>query len=426
MSAPTSGSSGSSSAGSPAPGYYPDPSIPHYIRYWDGSSWVPGTSRPAPAEGGPAAVSRVPAIDESGPMYLDEDPSAPTADQGAPADPGPGPAAADPRAQSPAWPAPRPAPRPAAELPPLSWRSPAPDAQHPSPAQPVQPWSSAPPSDGPQLDGPQGGFRGTGQQAPRPVPPQPVPPRPMPPQPMPAQPVPPQPVPPQSAQPRPEVRGGQPFGPPPAAQPLPGQAGPSAGQAAGTPWAAQVQDLARGESVVPWRPVANDPFGASQGHDRPGGLLRRFAARVIDTVLLGALTAVAAVPLGTAAYHHTKDKVDQARLTGEAVRVWLIDGTTGVQLGVVLAVFLVAGLLVEVLPTAKWGRTPGKKLAGLRVLDIEAQLPPGFGTSLRRWLTRTVLDLLAVGVVSAAWCLFDRPWKQCWHDKAARTFVAGV
>ncbi|MEU2396325.1 DUF2510 domain-containing protein, partial [Streptomyces sp. NPDC007369] len=28
-------------------GYYPDPSIPGYVRYWNGRSWVPGTSRPA-------------------------------------------------------------------------------------------------------------------------------------------------------------------------------------------------------------------------------------------------------------------------------------------------------------------------------------------------------------------------------------------
>ncbi|MEV7526791.1 DUF2510 domain-containing protein, partial [Streptomyces sp. NPDC091371] len=28
-------------------GYYPDPSIPGFVRYWNGLSWVPGTSRPA-------------------------------------------------------------------------------------------------------------------------------------------------------------------------------------------------------------------------------------------------------------------------------------------------------------------------------------------------------------------------------------------
>lgn len=35
----------------PAPGYYPDPSVPGFVRYWNGGAWVPGTSRPAPADG---------------------------------------------------------------------------------------------------------------------------------------------------------------------------------------------------------------------------------------------------------------------------------------------------------------------------------------------------------------------------------------
>ncbi|MDX3357381.1 DUF2510 domain-containing protein, partial [Streptomyces sp. ME01-24h] len=43
--------SGSSDGSMPGPGYYPDPSIPGYIRYWNGSAWVPGTSRPAPQSG---------------------------------------------------------------------------------------------------------------------------------------------------------------------------------------------------------------------------------------------------------------------------------------------------------------------------------------------------------------------------------------
>ncbi|MFE7517208.1 DUF2510 domain-containing protein, partial [Streptomyces sp. NPDC057540] len=48
----------------PQAGYYPDPSIPGYIRFWNGGAWVPGTSRPAPAGGevppGPPA-SAIPA-----------------------------------------------------------------------------------------------------------------------------------------------------------------------------------------------------------------------------------------------------------------------------------------------------------------------------------------------------------------------------
>ncbi|SEN60175.1 Uncharacterized membrane protein YckC, RDD family [Actinacidiphila rubida] len=444
MSAPPSGSSGSSpspSSPSPAPGYYPDPSIPNYIRYWNGSAWVPGTSRPAPldttpeqAAGGsgaaaatawPAAAGSVPgppaaparpdadrAADESGPMFLDEDPRAPRSDSGpgVPAQGGaPGGAAPDPRAAdgqggAPAWPS---MDRPGTQLPRISWgaeQAAAAGRGTQSAAQEPQAGQAAP-------------AAGSAQAASA---------APSAPSARPAQHA-------QAAQPSPPAVPAVPHQVQPQSVPQewPEQAGPSAqparsGQGAAAerpaaPWAAQVHDLAQ----PPWRPVPSDPFGASQRQDRPGGLVRRFAARVIDGVLLAALTGAAAVPLGTAAYHHAKDKVDQAKLTGETVKVWLLDGTTGAELAAVVGVLLVAGLLLEVLPNARWGRTLGKKLVGLRVLDIDSQLPPGFGVSLRRWATRTLFDLTVVGLLASAWGLFDRPWKQGLHDKAARTFVAG-
>ncbi|MCC3768641.1 DUF2510 domain-containing protein, partial [Streptomyces sp. UNOC14_S4] len=98
MSAPLSGSADSS----PVQGFYPDPSIPGYIRYWSGTAWVPGTSRPAPAEGeplpappvgypkAPAPTPVAPARpveprrqtaaggalpEETGPMFLDQEPA---------------------------------------------------------------------------------------------------------------------------------------------------------------------------------------------------------------------------------------------------------------------------------------------------------------------------------------------------------------
>ncbi|NJQ08050.1 DUF2510 domain-containing protein, partial [Streptomyces lonarensis] len=47
MSSPPVGGAGSS----PEPNWYADPSIPGYIRFWSGSGWVPGTSRPEPPPG---------------------------------------------------------------------------------------------------------------------------------------------------------------------------------------------------------------------------------------------------------------------------------------------------------------------------------------------------------------------------------------
>ncbi|MEU2437608.1 RDD family protein [Streptomyces rubradiris] len=233
---------------------------------------------------------------------------------------------------------------------------------------------------------------------------------------------------PQTPHPAPAVASPVPQQSGPAPVTTPVTSGPGGGQAS---WAQQVHQLAGGgdePSVAPWKPPVEDLFQAAarrQAAARPAGLGKRLAARLIDLAVVGAVTAAAAVPLGIRAVDHVQQKIDAARLSGHQVTVWLIDGTTGTGLGIVLAVLLLAGVLYEVLPTVRWGRTLGKKLCGLEVRDIEAHEPPAFGPALRRWLVFSVPGLLVVGVVGVLWCLFDRPWRQCWHDKAARTFVAG-
>ncbi len=179
---------------------------------------------------------------------------------------------------------------------------------------------------------------------------------------------------------------------PAAATPL--TSGPGGGQSS---WAQQVHRLAGAagddQPVAPWKPPVEDPFQAAarrQASARPAGLGKRLAARLLDTLVLGAVTAVAAVPLGIQAVDHINGKIEAAKLSGETVTVWLLDGTTSVHLGIVLAVLLLAGVLFEVLPTAKWGRTLGKKLLGLEVRDIEAHESPSFGAALRRWLVYSI------------------------------------
>ncbi|MFD6192811.1 RDD family protein [Streptomyces sp. NPDC060275] len=489
----------------PREGYYPDPSIPGYVRYWNGASWVAGTSRPAPKDGEPLAPppgARL-SVEETGPHFFDEDPAE-----------DPPPAAASQHGSRPesatAWADDRSAPSGPADAPerrgawPGTARGADPRVPHARQSAPPADGGAGDPragaagsgaagtaagsggsaaGDGPAQDaaaasgtarpgasegaapggpeaqsgntfvfrrptagrqeppaaaedegtmtfravtprtGPQPGGTGTGPgagtgpgtgpgfgagkaaaaraaaaQAPA-APAAPAVPRQAPPQQQPAAPAP--------------VAAG----------------GPGGGQ---TSWAQQVHRLAGAGAeerpVAPWKPPVEDVFQAAarrQASARPAGLGRRLAARLIDTVVLGGVAAVAAVPLGVKAVDHVNDKIDEAKLSGETVTVWLLDGTTSTYLGIVLAVLLLFGVVYEALPTAKWGRTLGKKLLGLEVRDIEAHEPPTFGAALRRWLVYSVPGLLAVGVVGVVWCLFDRPWHQCWHDKAAGTFVAG-
>ncbi|EDY49322.1 conserved hypothetical protein [Streptomyces clavuligerus] len=190
-------------------------------------------------------------------------------------------------------------------------------------------------------------------------------------------------------------------------------------------WSQQVHRLARGGE--PEQPPAEEPFARAareRARVRPAGLGRRFTARLVDSALLGALVAAVAVPVGLRTLQHVDHKIEAARHSGRTVTVWLVDGTTGAHLAVVLGALLIFGFVYEVLPTAWWGRTVGKQLCGVTVLDMGSQRLPSFGASLRRWLTHTLLGLIAIGALGVLWALFDHPWRQCWHDKAARTFVA--
>ncbi|GGR67660.1 hypothetical protein GCM10010269_03070 [Streptomyces humidus] len=526
----------------PREGYYPDPSIPGYVRYWNGASWVPGTSRPAPSGGRPLTPpsgGHAPSVEETGPHFFDEDP-APADPYGGPSQPAsawgadrahqsgfggeqdrrvswgalqgadprsPSPAPAQPEGRStstdgtatipPAEPEPgggpaagdvvpggtfvfrRPTPGAAAPgsppgtAPPgapgfvpdkstVTFRAPAPRTGHQdaAPAAPFVPGTqgptSAPASSAfpaapvfPEQAGAQTpgqvpaaggaapakpGFGAGKAAAERAAASQPAPaPQAGPPQALPAQTAP-------APAPAPQGPAGFPAAPPAPAVPQQAAAsvprqpvapvapvGPGGGQPS---WAQQVHRLAGAEDgpVAPWKPPVDDIFQAAarrQASARPAGLGKRLAARLVDTLVLGAVTGAAAVPLGAKALDHVKEKIDAAKLTGETVTVWLLDGTTSVYLGIVLAVLLVSGIVYEAVPTAKWGRTLGKKLFGLDVRDIEGGEPPTFGAALRRWLVYSVPGLLAVGVVGVVWGLFDKPWRQCWHDKAAHTFVAG-
>ncbi len=430
-------SSGGDNGGTPREGYYPDPSIPGYVRYWNGSAWVPGTSRPQPADGealnppgGAAPAAPRPAapppsaarpeprpsaprppdprpavprpaapdpVEQSGPMFLDEDPAAPVAQTPAEqTSAGPGPAAPARAAGAAAgW--------DAAPVHPSGSPRDAPQAGRDNPdahaSVPLEGGYGYPRTAPPATASTPGGH---GYPAERRLPGAP---------------------------------GGYGYPPPaagaePAAGPHP--AGPP-GAGPAVPWQRQVRDLARPDGpgapgaeahALPWRPPAADPFAQAAEPARPAGTGRRLAARLLDTVLVGAVVSAATAPLAVHALHHLQHKIDAARLSGENVRVWLIDGTTGAYLGALLGGLLLAGVLYEVLPTARWGRTLGKRAFRLRVLDIESQLTPGLGQALRRMLVRQVLDFAVVGVLNVAWCVVDRPWRQCWHDKVARTFVA--
>ncbi|MGW0979796.1 RDD family protein [Streptomyces xiamenensis] len=425
MSSPPAGSAG----GSPGPNWYPDPSIPGYIRYWNGAAWMPGTSRPEPRDGeqlpAPPPGAPAPALPEPAPeaRALPEleparrageedaqkpDPRIDPRGQFLRATPGREP---QPQAQAQPEPQPRQQARAEPERVPEQQRPaaaapaalPAVPEQQARPVQPAQARSvppERPHEQTAQLRLPKGEswqhqVRELAQQAPQQQAPQPLPPLPVPQQQQQHLPV---------AQP----------------QPQPQQAAPQL-QAA----SAQSPFL-RSHQADPLTPLpfSKDAIFGAGDQLYPAGLGRRLLARLIDSLLpVGAAAAMAAMVIGDAR-DHIQQQIDAANEAGVTREIWLIDGTTGGYLAMVLGVFLVAGFLFEALPTALWSRSPGKALCKLRVLDLQSQVKPTFGAALSRWFLYSVLGILVIGIVNVLWGVRDRPWHQCWHDKAAGTFVA--
>ncbi len=81
----------------------------------------------------------------------------------------------------------------------------------------------------------------------------------------------------------------------------------------------------------------------------------------------------------------------------------------------------------EVPATANSGQTLGKRLLGIKVARIDDGTFTFF-QSIRRWMIVGLPSIIGayavpVAILDALWCTWDRPARQCLHDKFAQTVV---
>lgn len=99
-------------------------------------------------------------------------------------------------------------------------------------------------------------------------------------------------------------------------------------------------------------------------------------------------------------------------------------GLTPAGVGVLLGGFAVLWLLLCPFALARFGCTLGKALLGLRVVRMRNGKRIGFWRAAWRELVYIVLTPLPViGWLNLLSCLWDKPYQQCWHDKAAGTIT---
>jgi len=115
----------------------------------------------------------------------------------------------------------------------------------------------------------------------------------------------------------------------------------------------------------------------------PAGFWRRFAAALIDGLLLGIVTGI--------------------------LRAFL--GYTGQGIGVLISL----GYFTYF--HGSTGQTPGDAALGIRVVDVRDRpgQPIGYGRAAARWLVSIASGIVVL--LGYLWMLWD-PQRQTWHDKA--------
>jgi uncharacterized RDD family membrane protein YckC len=135
----------------------------------------------------------------------------------------------------------------------------------------------------------------------------------------------------------------------------------------------------------------------------PAGFVTRLVAYSIDAVIIVVLLSVSTFVLNAIALLAYGD-----RSTIEPPEGW----------AVTLASVSLVGLVYLTLGWWLFGRTVGKLVMGVRVVDIAGQRP-SFAMALVRALMYSVSAILALGFL---WIGFT-PARRGWHDRVARTWV---
>ncbi|QKV94719.1 RDD family protein [Streptomyces sp. NA02950] len=136
---------------------------------------------------------------------------------------------------------------------------------------------------------------------------------------------------------------------------------------------------------------------------------RRLIARIIDALLVG-------IPVGLvmAAILGGYDPVDGSARSSTVTIVYA------------LVYFVYEGLMLT-----HYGQTVGKKAMKIRVAMLENGQPP---VGQPGWVRAGVYALPEIvpccgfifWLLNVLWCTWDRPYRQCLHDKAAKTVVVSA
>jgi uncharacterized RDD family membrane protein YckC len=147
---------------------------------------------------------------------------------------------------------------------------------------------------------------------------------------------------------------------------------------------------------MPIAPGTTEPAG------QLAGLGARLGARLLDVIIWYAVYFISAMP----------------------VMMWIDAGGGGTARTVLFAWLAASFVLYFPFATWKFGSTLGKRVCGVRIVRLETAQRVGFVRALGRelfWLFAFIVPVLSL--LNPLWCCWDKPYRQCLHDKTADTMA---
>jgi uncharacterized RDD family membrane protein YckC len=155
----------------------------------------------------------------------------------------------------------------------------------------------------------------------------------------------------------------------------------------------------------------------------------RLAARLIDVVAVIVLCAVVSGYFWYQLIQQLSPTLNEFMSRKETSSLVFSDEANRLNL-IIIVITIGLWFAYEVPAIANNGQTLGKRMVGIRVIRVTDDQVLSFGQSIRRWLILMLPSPILASVcgvplqlLDILWCTWDRPARQCLHDKAVASVV---
>lgn len=152
---------------------------------------------------------------------------------------------------------------------------------------------------------------------------------------------------------------------------------------------------------------------------------KRLVAYLLDGLILGGVSLLIVVPLAICGFLFLLPPITtvNGEVVDGAVGFRVVATTLGLWAGMLVLSLAISYAYYVELVLRTGGQTVGKRIMKIRIVPLD----PAETLTRRhlglRFLVQAAMGSVALTLLDGLWQLWDKPYQQCLHDKAARTVV---